>query len=44
MKAMEAIKGLIVIKWEKSPNHPLLILGMVANHFKKLNAPTHYCL
>jgi hypothetical protein len=40
---MEAIKGLIVIKGE---NHQttLLILGMVANHFKKLIAPTHYCL
>jgi hypothetical protein len=41
---MEAIKGLIVIKWEKVTKPPLLILCEVANHVKKLNVPTHYCL
>jgi hypothetical protein len=39
---MEAIKGLIVIKWEKVTKPPLLILCVVANHVKKF-PPTTVC-
>jgi hypothetical protein len=42
IKAMEAIKGLIVIKW-KNHQTTLANLCVAANRVKKLNAPTHYC-
>jgi hypothetical protein len=41
---MEAIKGLIVIKWEKFTNPSLVTLCVVVDLFKRLNVPTHYCL
>jgi hypothetical protein len=36
-------KGLIVINWE---NHQTTHVNwcVVANHVKKLNVPSHYCL